>query len=63
MADRIGNASDIKIGLARIPARSVADKYGRVVWGWALPGGVFTASREEAKAAASLINKMLGGDQ
>lgn len=57
------NAHDIKIGLGRILSATGYNRHGRIVWGWMLPGGVFTADREEAKAAAAIINRLLGGDQ
>ena len=54
-----GNASDIKICLGRIPACTGMNRHGKVVWGWVLPGGVFTADRDDAKRAAAIIHGIL----
>ncbi len=54
-----GNASDIKIGLGRILACTGMNRHGKVVWGWVLPGGVFTADRDDAMRAAAIIDRTL----
>ncbi len=57
--EKRGNASDIKIGLSRIPACTGMNRHGKVVWGWVLPGGVFTADRDDAKRAAAIIDRTI----
>jgi len=53
------NAHDIKIGLGRILSATGYNRHGRIVWGWFLPGGVFTEDREAAKAAAAIIDRIM----
>lgn len=48
------NASDIKIGLARVLATYQGRHYG-----WSLPGGAFTTDRELAKHAARIMDSIM----
>lgn len=49
----------IKYGFAVIPERVGMNAYGKQVWGWALPGGGFTADRKEAVRIAEEIDRLI----
>lgn len=46
----------LRVGHGKVPVALGKNGLGQEVWGWILPGGVFTADRDQAMRAAELLN-------
>ena len=46
----------LRVGHGKIAVALGKNDLGREVWGWVLPGGVFTADRDLAMRAAEIVH-------